>query len=161
MAAIHSLFATAGPQALLNARIVRQEAALNATRPPLSRTAAILRGAWVKEGKGVAREYVELVSRWDRGWSALPDFHYPSRELLHVYGADVTGAGGDFVYALEWTHLDPFAGTGSFAQANRRSGLIGAAHYTTSGCLHSYGGVGVRVVPKTGIGRFSVRPYVN
>lgn len=161
VAAIQALLGAAGPEAMLNRVMTERETAFLAKRPPLSAEAARLRSAWTREGKTVSREFVEAVSKWDRGWTTLPDFHFPPRELLHVYGADVTGTGGEFFYALEWTHIDPFAGTGSSATANRRTGIIGASHYTTSGWLHAHGGVGVRIVPKSGIGVLSVRPYVN
>ena len=89
--------------------------------------------------------------------TTLPDFTYPARELLHVYGADVTGHGGDDYYAFEWGQIDPFAGTGSYANGDRKTGRIGAGHYTTSGWLHAHAGVGIRIVPKTGVGELSVQ----
>jgi hypothetical protein len=160
-AAIQALLGTPGPEATLNQLVAKQEADFFASRPPLDPSAARLRARWNREGEALSREFVALVTRWDRGWTILPDFYFPPRELLHVFGADRTGSGGDDFYALEWTHVDPFAGTGSFARADKKTGLMGAAHFTTSGWLRAHAGVGVRIVPKTGIGVLSVRPYVN
>lgn len=161
IAGIQALLGTPGPERALNERIAATESAFHATQPELSAKAASLRSTWAREGKVVARDFVERVSGWNRNWTTLPDFHYPRRELLHVYGADVTGTGGDDFYAVQWASIDPFAGTGSFAKADRRTGNIGAGHYSTSGWMRSFGGVGVRIVPKTGVGVLSVRPYVN
>jgi hypothetical protein len=141
--------------------VAEQEAAFHATLPPLSEAEAQLRTTWVRESEALGKQFFDVVTRWDRDWTPMADLHFPPRELLHVFGADRTGTGGDDFYALEWTHIDPFAGTGSFARADRRTGLMGAGHFTTSGWLRSFAGVGVRIVPKTGIGVLSVRPYVN
>jgi hypothetical protein len=161
VAAIQALLGAPGPERTLNRLVAEQEVAFHAARPPLSAAAARLRATWDREGKALGKQFVDVVARWDRGWTTLLDFHFPPRELLHVFGPDRTGTGGDDFYALEWTHIDPFAGTGSFARADRRTGLMGAGHFTTSGWLRSFAGVGVRIVPKTGIGVLSVRPYVN
>jgi hypothetical protein len=161
IAAIQALLGTAGPQTTLNQRVLEAESAFFAKRPPLSPSAVRLRNRWNREGKALSRDFVELARAWERGWTTLPDFHFPPRELLHVFGPDVTGSRGADFYAFEWTAIDPFAGTGSFASANRRTGLIGAGHYSTSGWLRSHAGVGVSIVPKTGIGILSIRPYVN
>lgn len=160
-AAIQALLGSPGPEATLNRVVAEQEATFFTTRPPLSAAAARLRTRWNREGKALSKQFVDVVAKWDRGWTTLPDFHYPPRDPLHVYGPDRTGNGGDNFYALEWTFIDPFAGTGSFARADRRTGTIGAGHYSTSGWLRSFAGVGVRIVPKTGIGVLSARPYVN
>lgn len=161
VAAIQALLGRPGPEKALNRLVTEKEAAFRSTRPPLAAEASRLRTAWNREGKALSEQFVDVVTRWDRGWTTLPDFHFPSRELLHVFGPDPTGKGSADFYALEWTHIDPFAGTGSFARADRRTGLMGTGHYTISGWLKSYAGVGVRIVPKTGIGMLSVRPYVN
>lgn len=162
IAAIQALLGTPGPQAQLNQQMFEREAEFFATRPPLSAQAQRQRGSWQREGKVVAREFVDVVSVWQAGrTTTLPDIHFPARDLLHVYGADRTGnAGADF-YAFEWTSIDPFAGTGSFARANRRDGTMGAGHYTTSGWLHAYAAIGVQLIPKIGAGFLSVRPYLN
>ncbi len=159
--AIQALLGSPGPEKALNRLLTEKEESFCRTRPPLSAEAARLRTAWHREGKTLAGQFVDEISRWDRGWTTLPDFHFPPRELLHVFGPDRMGTGGENFYALEWTHIDPFAGAGSFARADRRTGLMGAGHYTISGWLRSYAGVGVRIVPKTGVGVLSVRPYVN
>jgi hypothetical protein len=162
IAGIKSFLGVPGPQAYLNRMLMEREAEFNATRPQLSTKVIQQRRAWVREGNSVAKEFVELTARWDRVRDkVLADIQFPARDLLHVFGADRSGQGGDAFYALEWTAIDPFAGTGSFARADRRTGSIGAGHYTTSGWLHAYGGVGVRMVPKISAGLISVRPYVN
>ena len=162
VAAIQALLGTLGPQAQLNQQMFEREAAFFATRPPLSAQAERQRRSWQREGKAVAREFVDVVSVWQRGRTAtLPDMHFPPRDLLHVYGADRTGNGGADFYAFEWTSIDPFAGTGSFARANRRDGTMGAGHYTTSGWLHAQAAIGVQLTPKIGAGFLSVRPYLN
>lgn len=162
VAAIQSLLGAPGPEAALNRLMTEREAAFFAKRRPLSANAARLRSSWNREGKTVSKEFVEAVGLWDRGWgTTLPDIHFPARELLHVFGPDRAGTGGNDFYALQWTSIDPFAGTGSFARADRRNGIIGAGHYTTGGWLRAYAGVGVRIVPMIGAGFLSVRPYVN
>jgi hypothetical protein len=161
IAAIGKLLGNPGPQAILNKLVAEQEAAYHATLPPLSDAVVRQRAKWTNEGKATSTRFIEETAKWERGWTTLPDFHFPARELLHVYGADRTGSGGEDFYALEWGHIDPFAGTGSFSRADRRTGELIASHYTTSGWLHAYAGIGVRITPKTGIGMLSVRPYVN
>jgi hypothetical protein len=161
VAAIQALIGAPGPEKTLNRLLTEKEDAFRSTRPPLAAEAARLRTVWNREGKALSEQFVDVVARWDRGWTTLPDFHFPPRELLHVFGPDRTGTGGEDFFALEWTHIDPFAGAGSFARADRRTGMMGAGHYTISGWLRAYAGVGVRISPKTGIGMLSVRPYVN
>jgi hypothetical protein len=145
----------------MNRLVAEQEAAFHAKRPPLGAAAARLRTTWNREGKALGKQFVEAVTKWDRGWTVLPDFHFPPRELLHVYSADRTGTGGEFFYAYDWRSIDPFVGVSSYVHADRRTGLMDAGHYTTSGWLRAYAGVGVGIVPKTGIGLLRVAPYVN
>jgi hypothetical protein len=162
IAGIQALLAQAGPQVALNKELFEREAQFATTQPELSAKAIRARKSWTREGASVAKTFLDLAHGWDRRWDyTLPDIHFPSRELLHVFGADSSGQGGDAFYALEWMHRDPFAGTGSFALANRRTGALTASHYTTSGWLSAYAGVGVRLVPKVAAGVISVRPYVN
>jgi hypothetical protein len=161
VAAIQALLGPPGPEVRLSELLAEQENASQSKRAAPSREAVRLRAAWDREAKALGRHFLDEVSTWDRGWGPAYDHHYPARELLHVYGPDVEGTGGDDFYAFEWTHSDPFAGTGSSATANRRTGELGASHYTTSGWLRAFGGVGVRLVPKAGIGILSVRPFVN
>jgi hypothetical protein len=161
IAAIRTLLGTPGPEAILNRTLAEQETAYHATRPPLSAGVARQRAKWTREGKAISKQFIQATVKWDRGWETLPDHHLPARELLHVYGADRTGSGGSDFYALEWRHIDPFAGTGSFSRADRRTGELVASHYTTSGWLRAYAGIGIRITPKSGVGLLSVRPYVN
>jgi hypothetical protein len=162
IAAIQAALGETGPSGALNRSLLDRETKFAATQPALSAKAIRQRTSWTREGKSVAREFLNLAHGWDRRWDyTLPDIHFPPRELLHVFGPDVSGSGGGAFYSLEWMFREPFAGTGSFASANRRNGTLAAAHYTTSGWLRSFAGVGVRMVPKIGAGLISVRPYVN
>lgn len=162
VAAIQALLGAPGPQAMLNQQMFEREAAFFATCPPLSAKAERQRRSWQREGKAVAREFLDVVGIWERGrTTTLPDISFPARDLLHVYGADITGNRGTYYYAFDWTSIDPFAGAGSFARANRRDGSMGAGHFTTSGWLQAQAGIGVQIVPKIGAGFLKVRPYVN
>lgn len=161
LAALQALLAAPRPDVALNALVARSEAAHHATLPQLSEKALRQRARWTREGRAMSKLFLEESAKWQHGWATLPDYHFPARELLHVFGADRSGTGGAAFYALEWRHIDPFAGTGSFASADRRTGELSASHYTTSGWLRAYAGVGVRITPKTGIGKLSIRPYVN
>ena len=99
VAAIQALLGAPGPEATLNRLLAEQEAAFHATVPPLGEAAAQLRTTWDRESKTLGKQFLDVVTRWDRGWTPIAaDLHFPSRELLHVFGADRTGTGGDAFY---------------------------------------------------------------
>jgi hypothetical protein len=157
---IQALLGPPGPEVALSQLAFEQEAAAVIGRPVLEGDAARRHAAWGREHRLVARRFSDTIAEAGSWWAPVFDMHWPARDLLHVFGADVSGGGGDAFYALEWGHIDPFAGTGSGSSQNRRTGELSASHFTTSGWLRSYAGLGMRLVPKV-TGQLSVRPYVN
>jgi hypothetical protein len=106
------------------------------------------------EGAQILQSHWESSLQFDK---ALP----PARDLLHVYGPDVAGTGGQWFYRLAWTHIDDTAGAGIGANVDLKKGTMGSSHYALGPGRNAYAGIGVRLVPQLDWCRLSVRPYLN
>lgn len=163
VAALRQHFTTPGTASRLAALVAQQEAAANAARPQRKDPDPQLRAAFEQDGLVLAdRIAAERADRYDILENKRTFNHVlpTSRELLHVYGADRDGTGLPQFYQLEWALVEPPGGTGTGARGDHRSGGISAEHYTTSGQLSSYAGVGMWLTPRIQLGSLSVRPYV-
>jgi len=141
---------------------VDQREASRSTERELNPAARRLKASFERESRILASRVSAEMKVLDSKWGPLYDMALPpARELLHVYGADVAGTGGDAFYRLSWGDVEGGHGAGIGGSADPKTGKFWASHYSTGGERNAYAGVGVRLTPKLNWCRLSVRPYVN
>ena len=162
IAAIRRELATPGPAARIGKLLTDQAAAARPDRRELNPAARRQKAAFDREGKMLATRISAEMKVMDDKWGPVFDQTIPpQRDLLHVYGADVAGTGGPFLYRLSWVHIDGFSGAGIGGSADPKTGKFWASHYTIGTQQNAYAGIGVRLTPSLQWCRLSVRPYVN
>ena len=102
-----------------------------------------------------------LFERYKKYWTLTDPPAREPRDLLHVFGPDVTGKKQEFFYRQRWASIDG-SGAGIGASADPTTGMFSAEQYRTgSNQADSYGGVGVSFRPRSHLCALSVRPIVQ
>lgn len=115
-------------------------------------------------GTLLVKESARLTDRFDAGnWSLFDHPGIPDhRDLLHVFGPDVTGGGGSAFYRESWGSVEGFPGAGTDSRPDPKTGHFSASHYSTgTNQGSSYAGIGVRFTPRLHLCTLSVRPLVQ
>lgn len=86
----------------------------------------------------------------------------PPRDLLHVYGPDASGTGGESSYRYAWT--DVTVGGGSIlstpTQIEQQGWLAGSSYAYSGQAAFAVAGAGMRFIARNGAARVAVRPYL-